>query len=152
MTEVEALDLGIRYEHNVSDRDHFSVSTNIGNIVMDALKKIAQQYIKKAEEELEKALRAKIEEYIDGRFVSKEELDMVFAAVKGDRAALDGIRNNLNDRKAEFENKIKSAGEEAANQLKEEAKEQGQQAVKDLLEGKTPSIQAPSIPSNPFRR
>ncbi|AEF83500.1 hypothetical protein [Leadbettera azotonutricia] len=155
MTEVEALDLGIKYEHNVSASDHFSINTNIGNIVMEALKKAAQQYIKKAEEELEKALRAKIDQYIDGRFVSKEELDMVFAAVKGDKSAMDGIRNNLNNKKDELENKLKSAANEAINQAKDEAKEQAQQAIEDLRQGKTPSIQAPtapSLPSLPFKR
>ncbi|MDR2619034.1 MAG: hypothetical protein LBC62_09205 [Treponema sp.] len=149
---VPSLDLGLKYEHFASAEDRFSVTTNIGNLVADALKKMAAQYVKKAEDELEKALRAKIDQYIDGRFVNKEELDALFRAARGDRAAVDQLRNMLNNKKNEFEQKLRNAAEEAVNQAKEEVKEQAEQAVKDALEGKVPSLpSAPSLP-NPFRR
>jgi uncharacterized protein (TIGR03545 family) len=153
ITGVPSLDLGLEYEHYVSAQDHFSVTTNIGNLVMEALKKTAAQYIKKAEDELEKALRAKIDQYIDSRFVNKEELDALFQAARGDKAAMDQLKNMLNIKKNEFEQRARGAAEEAVNQAKEEVKEQAEQAVKDMLEGKTPSLpSAPNLPSNPFRR
>ncbi|MDR1566734.1 MAG: hypothetical protein LBS48_05570 [Treponema sp.] len=152
IAEVPSLDLGLNYEHYASAEDRFSVTTNIGNLVTEALKKMAAQYIKKAEDELEKALRAKIDQYIDGRFVNKEELDALFQAARGDKAAADQLRNMLNNKKNEFEQKLRGAAEEAVNQAKEEVREQAGQALKDTLEGKAPSLpSAPSLP-NPFRR
>jgi len=157
--QVSSVDLGIKYEHVVSGRDHFSVTTNFGDILKDALGKIVAQYRKQAEEALEKALREKIEQYIDGKFVSKEELDLVFRAVRGDKSAMDDLKNTLDKKKTELENKLKSAAEEAVKQVVDEAKQQvqqqGQQAIQDLRQGQTPSVPSvPSVPNvtNPLRR
>jgi uncharacterized protein (TIGR03545 family) len=150
VAEVRSLDLGLKYEHSASAEDHFSVTTNIGSLVADAMKKVAAQYIKRAEEEIEKALRAKIDQYIDGRFVSREELDLVFRAVRGDKSALDGLKNSLNEKRNAFQRQVEDAAKQAVEDVKKEAEDQAKEAVKDLLEGKTPS--APSLPANPFRR
>ena len=144
---VSSVDLGIRYEHIISGKDRFSVTTNFGDILKDALARIVAQYIKRAQDELEKALRAKIEQYIDGKFVSKEELDLVFRALRGDKSAVDELKNTLDRKKTELENKIRSTADQAVD----EAKQQGQQAVQDILQGNAPSPNLPSIP-NPFRR
>jgi hypothetical protein len=153
VSEVRSLDLGLTYEHSASDSDHFSITTNIGSLVMDAMKKVAAQYIKKAEDELEKALRAKINGYIDGRFASQQELDLVFQAVRGDKAALDGLKNSLNEKKNAFQQQAEDAAKQAVDAAKAQAEEAAKQAAKDALEGKTPSLpSAPSLPSNPFGR
>jgi len=163
--QVKSVDLGIQYEHVVSGRDRFSVTTNFGDIFKDALARIVSQYRKQAEDALEKALREKIEQYIDGKFVSKEDLDAVFRLMRGDKSAVDDLRNTLDRKKTELENKLKEAGQQAVDELKQqaqqavdEAKQQaqqvvdetkqqaqqaGQQAVQDLLQGQTPS--APSV-------
>ena len=145
--QVGSVDLGIQYEHIVSGRDRFSMTTNFTDILKNALARIVAQYRKQAEDAIEKALRAKIEQYIDGRFVSKEELDLVFRALRGDKSAVDDLKGTLDRKKTELENKIKSAATEAVNQAAEEAKQQGQQAIQDVLQGQTP--QAPSLPSLP---
>ena len=145
--QVGSVDLGIQYEHVVSGRDRFSMTTNFTDILKEAMARIVSQYRKQAEDAIEKALRAKIEQYIDGRFVSKEELDLVFRAVRGDKSAVDDLKGTLDRKKTELENKIKSAASEAINQVTEEVKQQGQQAVQDVLQGQTP--QAPSLPSLP---
>jgi len=146
---VSSVDLGIQYEHIISGSDRFSVTTNFGDILKNALSRIVAQYIKKAQDELEKALRAKIEQYIDGKFINKEELDTLFRALRGDKSAVDELKNTLDRKKTELENKIKSTADQAV----EEAKQQGQQAVQDILQGNTPSPSLPSLPSipNPFR-
>jgi uncharacterized protein (TIGR03545 family) len=149
VAEVRSLDLGLTYEHSVSAEDHFSVTTNIGSLVADAMKKVAAQYLRRAEEELEKALRAKIDQYIDGRFVSREELDLVFQAVRGDKSALDGLKNSLNEKRNAFQRQV----EDAAKQAVDEAEEQAKEAARDLLEGNLPSAPSlPNLPGNPFRR
>jgi uncharacterized protein (TIGR03545 family) len=154
VAEVRSLDLGLKYEHSASEEeDRFSVTTNIGSLVADAMKKVAAQYIRRAEEELEKALRERINRYIDGRFASQEELDLVFQAVRGDKSALDGLKNSLSEKRNAFQRQVEDAAKQAVEEAKKQAEEQAREAAKDLLEGKIPSAPSlPSIPSNPFRR
>ncbi|MDR1240238.1 MAG: hypothetical protein LBK27_08985 [Treponema sp.] len=141
--------LGIGYEHFAGQDDHFTLTTNIGSLIMDALKQTASVYAKKAADDLEKALREKIAGYIDGRFVSRDELDALFKTAQGDKAAMDQLKNTLDSKKNEFEQKIRAAANEAVDQAKEEAQRQAEQAVQDALEGKTPTFQPPSVPSLP---
>jgi uncharacterized protein (TIGR03545 family) len=141
--------LGIGYEQPAGQDGRFSISTNIGALITEALKQTAGAYAKKAADDLEKALREKIAGYVDGRFASKNELDLLFKTARGDKAALDQLKNTLESKKNEFEQKIRAAANEAVDQAKEEARRQAEQAAKDALQGKTPSFQAPSTPSLP---
>ncbi|MDR0496471.1 MAG: hypothetical protein LBH42_02530 [Treponema sp.] len=145
---VRSVDLGVRYEHITTGKDHFSVSTNFGDILKDSLARIVTQYLRQAEEALERALRAKIEQYIDGKFISKEDLDTVFRLLRGDLSAADDLKNTLDRKKAELENRIRATVDDVTDQ----ARQQTQQAAQDLLHGQTPS--APSLPTiqNPLRR
>jgi uncharacterized protein (TIGR03545 family) len=150
LQKVNSLDLGIRFEHS-SSNDSFSVNTNIGNLILDALKDIAIQYIRMAEEELERVLREKISSYIDESVISKDELDTLFAVVRGDKAAMDQLRQSLNNKLNEFEQRVRSAAEDAARQAVDEAVRQGTDALQDALQGITPSTPSlPNIPGNPF--
>ena len=150
--QVASVDLGIKYEHVVSGRDRFSLTTNFGDILKDALGRIVNRYRKQAEDALEKALRSRIEQYIDGKFLSKDELDTVFRAIRGDKSAVDELKNILDKKKTELENRLRSAAEDVTQQVVDDAKQQGQQAIQDILQGNTPST--PSLPNiqNPFRR
>jgi uncharacterized protein (TIGR03545 family) len=149
LRQAKALNLGISYEHRPGGSDDFSVTTNIVDLVKDALRRIVEAYARKAADELERALREKIAQYIDGKFVSKEELDALFRIARGDKSAVDQLKNSLENRKNEFERKIRDAAGEAVDQAKEEARRQAEQAVQDALQGKTPTLQAPSLPNLP---
>ncbi|MDR1863672.1 MAG: hypothetical protein LBQ67_07125 [Treponema sp.] len=152
VAEVRSLDLGIEYEHSASESDRFSLTTNIGSLVADAMKQAAAQYIRRAEEEIEKALRAKINRYIDGRFVSRQELDLVFQAVRGDKSALDGLKNSLSEKGNAFRRQIEDAAAQVLEDVKKQAEEEARETARDLLEGKTPSIPSlPNFPGSPFR-
>jgi uncharacterized protein (TIGR03545 family) len=155
LAEVRSLDLGLKYEHSVSEKDRFSVTTNIGNLVIDAMKKVAAQYIRQAEAEIERVLREKINQYIDGRFVSQQELDLIFQAIRGDKSALDGLKNSLNEKRNIFQRQIEDAAKQAVDEVKRQAEEQAKEAAKDLLEGKIPSAPTipslPGLPGSPFR-
>ncbi|MDR0878165.1 MAG: hypothetical protein LBN21_08940 [Treponema sp.] len=148
--------LGIQYAHFVDQADQFALTTNIGDLIVAALKKTAEVYAKKALDDLEKALKEKIAQYIDGKFVSQDELDALFKLVRGDKSALDTLKTGLDSRKKEldskkneFENKIKGAADQAVQQVADEAKQQADQAVKDALQGKTPSTPSTPVPSLP---
>jgi len=143
VSEVGHIDLGINYIHKIGQSDVFKINSNLAELLANALKKIAAAYVQKAMQEIERVLREKINEYIGDKFVSKEQLDLLFSAAKGDRSAVDQLKNQLTNKQKEFEQKIKAIEDE----LKEEAKKQGQQAVQDVLQGKQPTIQAPSLPS-----
>jgi uncharacterized protein (TIGR03545 family) len=147
--EAGEIRLGIEYAHPAEGNDRFSLSTNIGDLVKRALKQAVQAYAGQAARELERVLREKIAAYIDGRLVSQKDLDLLFAAARGDKSALEGVKNTLENKKNEFEQRLRSIADEAVNQAKEEARRQGEEAVKDLIQGKTPSIQAPSLPNIP---
>lgn len=147
--EAQSIDLGIQYTHWVNAKDEFKISTNIADLLAAALKRIVNAYMKKAMDEIERLLRARIEQYIDGRFLAKEDLDALFKLARGDKAALDTLKNSLNNKKAELEKQAKGFADQAAQQLKAEASKQGQQAVDDLKKGQTPTLQAPSTPGLP---
>jgi uncharacterized protein (TIGR03545 family) len=145
--EAGEVRLGIEYAHLVEGNDRFSLNTNIGDLIRQALEQAIRAYADQASRELERVLRERIASYIDGRLVSQKELDLLFAAAKGDRSALEGVKNTLENKKNEFEQRLKGAAEEAVNQAKQEVQRQGEQAIQDLMQGNTPT--APSLPNIP---
>ena len=132
VSDVGHIDLGIEYIHKIGQSDVFNISTNLADLIANALKKIASAYVQKAMQEIERVLREKINEYIGDRFVSKDQLDLLFKAAKGDKAAVDQVKSSLDSKQKELEQKIKA--------IEDEAKKQGQQALKDAIQGRTPSL------------
>jgi len=147
VSEAGHIDLGIEYIHKIGQSDVFNIRTNIADLIANALKKIAAAYVQKAMQEVERVLREKINEYIGDRFVSKEQLDLLFSAAKGDRAAADQLKTLLTNKQKELEQKVKGMADEAVQQVKDDVTKQGQQAVQDVMQGKQPTIQAPKAPS-----
>jgi uncharacterized protein (TIGR03545 family) len=149
---VNTVDLGIFYERLLDERDIFSLNTNFGDILKDAMERIVSQYIRRAEAELERALRSRIEQYIDGRFVSKDDLDLLFSVLRRDQGAADELKNTLENKRNELEARIRTAAEAAATQAVDEARQQGQQAIQDVLQGRPPTTPAlPALPALPRR-
>ena len=144
--EVKNINLGIQYTHWADQKDEFKITTNIGELVTKALKAAASAYAKQAMDAIEKALREKINQYIDGRFAAKEDVDALFRLARGDKAAIDQLKNSLETKKNEFEQRIKAAGEQVKETVKEEAKEQSQQAAQDVLQGNKPTVNIPTLP------
>jgi uncharacterized protein (TIGR03545 family) len=188
--------LGLEYIYHEDKNDEFKIDTNLAELINQAVRRIAQAYAQKAMQEIERALRAKIDEYIDGKFASKDQIDTLLKVAKGDMSALNDVKASLTSKKDEFEQKIKGVAdqymqqgteavqqvtdeaaqraeaakleaerqaeeakeaarleaERAAEEAKQEAARQAEQAAKDALQGKTPSIQAPSLPGLPGRR
>ncbi|MDR1429466.1 MAG: hypothetical protein LBI85_04180, partial [Spirochaetaceae bacterium] len=112
--QVQTVNLGLKYEHSASGADDFSITTNIASLAADILRRSAERYARQAMAALEKAVRDYASSQLEGKFVSKEELTLVFNAAKGDRAALDSLRNTLNDKRNELEGRVRNAAEEAA--------------------------------------
>jgi uncharacterized protein (TIGR03545 family) len=137
------INLGLQYVHKINEKDVFNINTNITDLFASALRSTAEAYAKKAIDELEKALRQKIDQYIDGRFVSKDDVDALLRIARGDRTAIDQLRNSLNAKKDEFEQRLRTMANEAAQQ----AAQQAEQAIRDALPGNLPSL--PSVPSLP---
>jgi len=143
--QVAAVQFGISYEHVVDGSDLFSVTTNFGEILRTAMERIVSQYLRQAEEALERALRAKIERHIDGRFLGREELDLVFGAIRGDQTAVNALRGSLDSKRSELEERLRSAAEDAARRVADQAREQAQQAIQGALE----SLPVPAVPPVP---
>jgi len=138
VSDAGHIDLGIEYIHRIGQSDVFRINSNLADLLANALKKIAAAYVQKAMQEVERILKEKINEYIGDRFASKDQVDLLFKAAKGDKAAVDQLKNSLSNKQKEFEKKIKA--------LEDEAKKQGQQAVQDAVQGKQPAIKAPTLP------
>ncbi|MDR3162202.1 MAG: hypothetical protein LBU28_11405 [Spirochaetaceae bacterium] len=151
LREAGELLLGIDYEHFTDRDDRFSLSTNIGDLILSALKRTAELYAKKAADELERVLRERIAESIAGSFVSKDDLDILFKTLRGDTTDLGALKGSLEAKKTEFERKIRAAADEAVQQAADEAQRQAEQAVQDILQGKTPTLEAPSLPKLPLK-
>ncbi|MCL1836883.1 MAG: hypothetical protein FWG46_04990, partial [Treponema sp.] len=135
------INLGIQYSHHVDRTDEFHLTTNIAELMAQALRRIVEEYAKKAMDEIERVLREKINQYIDGRFVSKEELDVLFALARGDKAAMDELKNILNNKKTELEqklreytNQVKDAADQAVQQVKEEVTQQVEQVKEEATQ------------------
>jgi uncharacterized protein (TIGR03545 family) len=147
--EVNNINLGIQYIHHIDRTDEFKITTNIAELVAQTMRRIVEAYAKRAMDEIERALREKIDQYIDGRFVSKEEVDLLFRAARGDREAIDQLRNTITNKKNEFEQRLRAIVDETVQQARDEAARQAEQAVNDILQGNRPSIQIPSLPNIP---
>jgi len=141
--EAEKINLRLQYIHHIDRNDEFKISTNIAELIALAVRRTAEAYAQRAMDEIERALRQKIEQHIDGRFVSREETDLLFAMARGDRNAADQLKNSLTNKRDEFENRLRGIADEAVGQVRDQAG----QAVQDIMQGQTPS--APVLPSLP---
>jgi len=121
------INLGLQYSHKTDGNDEFKITSNLAELFAKALRSAAEGYAKKAMADLEKALRQKVDKYIEGRFGSKDQVDNLLKTAKGDSSAVDQIKNGLNAKKDELEKKLKS---------------QAVDAVKDKL----PAANLPSLP------
>jgi flagellar biosynthesis GTPase FlhF len=122
VSRAGSIDLGIIYNHPAEGSDSFTVNTNIGNLIMDALSRVARAYAQKAVEELEKTLRGYINSYIQGK-IAPEELDDLFALAKGDKAALDRLQANLQGRLADVEARVRGRVDGVIDDAKQRAAE-----------------------------
>ena len=134
------IDLGVQYSYNATGRDDFKLTTNIANLFLEALRAVAQAYVTQAVADIERALLQKVQEYTDGRFGSKDDLDNLLNIARGDKAAIDQVRNILDSKKNEFEERIRSAANQAAQQVRDQATQQAGQAIQNALPGGVPSV------------
>jgi uncharacterized protein (TIGR03545 family) len=107
------INLGLQYAHKTDGKDDFKITSNIADLFARALRSAAEAYVNKAFDDIEKALRQKIDKYIDGKFASKEDVDTLLKAVKGDKSAVDQMKKTLDSKKAELEQKLRSQAADA---------------------------------------
>jgi uncharacterized protein (TIGR03545 family) len=138
ISQAPNIELGLEYIHNIGSSDDFNITTNIIDIIGRALRQLAETYARQAIADLERALRQKIDSYIDGRFSSKEQLDSLLAAARGEKAAIDQVKAQLTAKQNELQQKLTGA-----------AQQQAQQAIQNAVPGGLPT---PSIPGLPGRR
>ncbi|GHV21260.1 hypothetical protein FACS189494_06400 [Spirochaetia bacterium] len=135
IVEAGIIDIGFKYDHRAEGADAFSVNTNLGDLILAALKKTAQAYARQAMAEIEKALRSYITQYVSENYVSAQELDAIFAAVKGDKNALNGLQNILQGKITELETMLRRAAEEKLNEAKKRAEDEARKAAGNALQG-----------------
>jgi uncharacterized protein (TIGR03545 family) len=149
--DVPALDLGFRFDHASAGANDFSLSTNIGDVVLAALKRTAEVYVKKALDALESALRDYIRSYVDESYLSAQEMDALFNLVKGDKAAFAVLQSSLDTKRAELENRLKDAATAAVDEAKAEAERKLDDAKKEAEQKAADAVKGALGGSLPFR-
>ncbi|MDR2865688.1 MAG: TIGR03545 family protein [Spirochaetaceae bacterium] len=130
VSQVPAIDLGLVYRKEGNGGDSkFNINTNIGDIILASLKKMAAEYAKQGIALLEKQLRERLTPLINESIVSQENLNDIFALAKGDQSALTSLKNSLQVKINEMEKKANDKLDEAKEQAKDAAKDK----TKDLL-------------------
>ncbi|MDR3301245.1 MAG: hypothetical protein LBT01_01765 [Spirochaetaceae bacterium] len=143
VASVPSLDLGVLYtragatDDGIGESD-FAITTNIGDLILASLKKIASEYAKQGIAMLEQELRARLLPVINESIVSQKDLDSLFALAKGDKAALATLQSSLQNKIGELETKARGQAEEKANELKEQAQQQAKDALGNALKGRLP--------------
>ncbi|GMO27369.1 MAG: hypothetical protein Pg6A_14900 [Termitinemataceae bacterium] len=132
--EAGIIELNANFAHSEA-KDDFSLNTNIGELIIKAIKKTAAAYINKAIAAVEKELKNRLTPYLEKVNMGQKELDSLSAAARGDKTALDTLSKTLNEKIAGMERKAKSAAEEKTNAAIEDAKERASNAANDALKG-----------------
>jgi uncharacterized protein (TIGR03545 family) len=148
--EIGYINLGIEYKHRTGQNDIFNITSNIWELLSQILQRTAHVYIRQAMEQIERALRQKIDEYIDGKFISREQLDGLLGIARGDRTAMNQLTNSLNSKKNELEQRLNDAVQQtgqavqqqvqqvtsevqqAGQELQQQAQQAAQQAIRNL--------------------
>jgi uncharacterized protein (TIGR03545 family) len=129
VSEAATVEIGFKYGHSAeSSEDFFSVDTNIGSLIMDALNKTAAEYARKAAAELERAVRSYIVSYT-AEYLSNDDLDKLFDMARGDKDAIGSLQTLVQDKISGMEKKVKGAAEEKASAAAEQAKQQAREAA-----------------------
>ncbi|MCL2410379.1 MAG: hypothetical protein FWC97_01930 [Treponema sp.] len=135
--QADNVNLGVQHIFNVGRSDEFSLTSNIHNLFAQALEQTVRAYAARAMEEIERVLRQRIDEFIDGRFDSREQVDQLLAIARGDRELINQIGQNLTDKRSEFEQTLRSitgAVEDAARQFVDDAARQAEEAARQARE------------------
>jgi uncharacterized protein (TIGR03545 family) len=132
VSQAGSVDLGIQYIHYVEQNDEFRLTSNIADLFGRALRNLADAYIKKALDDIDRALRQRIEEYIADRLDSKEQADIIMRSARGDMAAIDQLKSGLDAKRNELEQKVRTAAEDAARDAARQAGEAIQNAIPGL--------------------
>jgi uncharacterized protein (TIGR03545 family) len=138
LQSIDAINLGIDYEFIKDGDDQFTLDTNLADLVATIVRRTAEQYMQQALEKIEQVVRDYVAANLEGTLAEKVDLDEILAIARGDEAALDRMNNLLDEKKAEFEQKLRGAAEEAVDKAVEEAKDQARDAIRDNLQNVLP--------------
>ncbi len=135
---ISSIDLEIGYDYIKDGDDRFTLDTNLAQLVTNVVRRTAERYVQQALQQIEQVVRDYVSKNLEGTLAEKVDLDEILAIVKGDEAALNRMNNLLEEKKAEFEQRLRSAAEEAVNQAVDQAKDQARDAIRDGLQNILP--------------
>jgi uncharacterized protein (TIGR03545 family) len=138
LQSIEAINLGIGYSFIKDGDDQFTLDSNLGEVVAAIVKRTAERYAQQALQQVEQVVRDYVAKNLEGTLAEKVDLDQIMAIAQGDKAALEQMNNLLENKRAEFEQKLRGAAEEAVNKAVDEAKDQARDAIQDNLQNLLP--------------
>jgi uncharacterized protein (TIGR03545 family) len=151
--QAENINLGIEIINRAEQDNEFNITTNIAELINQAVRQAVQAYAAIAMAQLERALQERIDEYIGDRFGASVEAEQLLALARGDRAIIDQMRGQLDAKRNEVEQRLRGVVDETTQQLRDEAARQAEQAARSLMQGQTPALpQVPALPNLPGLR
>ncbi|QQO10417.1 hypothetical protein [Breznakiella homolactica] len=139
---VEKVALQIGYDRLPEGDDDFTLSTNLGELVLDILKRTAERYARQAAAEIERVVREYVSAHLEGKLLSGEQLDLLFDIAKGDQNALNQLQNTLEEKQRELERRIQGAVDEVQQQIEDAALQVQNQAEAAAAEAKRQAEEA----------
>jgi uncharacterized protein (TIGR03545 family) len=128
LTEVNEVNVSALYTKE-NEKSDFTIETNIGELVLSALRKAASEYAARGIALLEQQLREKLAPVIGKANVSQDDLNSLLALAKGDRSALTNLQSSLQNKIDEAEKKAQGKVDEIKTQAQEKAQEKIQDAI-----------------------
>jgi uncharacterized protein (TIGR03545 family) len=120
VAQVSPVNLELQYLHPVSGSDNFTIDTNLGSLIAEALRRTVRAYAEQARVKLEETLRGYIAAYTQGKILP-EDLDSLLALAEGDRTALTLLQGRLEERLAAIESRIRGAAGQALDEARAQA-------------------------------
>ncbi len=109
LAKTESLQADVGFVRAAGSDDTFTLTTNIDELVGQAISALAKQYADKAKAQVEKAMRDYAAKELEGK-VSTQELDALAALIRGDEGAAGGIKAALDKKLADLEARAKELG------------------------------------------
>ncbi|MDR2543702.1 MAG: hypothetical protein LBC80_09700 [Treponema sp.] len=134
--QAENVNIRIRYTFNADRSDSFSLTSNIDDLFAQAIRDITGQYAARAMQEIERALRSKLDEFLDNSNY-RNEIDQLLNVLKGDREFIDQMRGDLGSKANEFEQSLRSMTgmlEDTARQYVDDAARLAEDTARQAIE------------------
>lgn len=117
ISSVDEIRASVAYGKAPGGEASFSLRTNLDAVVLEAVTAMAKGYAREAMAAVEARARAWVASELEGKLASRAELDGLFAGARGDVAAVDRMKAQLDQKIRAFEAQAAALGSSALRGL-----------------------------------